>query len=267
MINASKEYQVKISKRPEIEGRVKLEEEKLAPKLRKTDPVGLNLLARSHIANQIIKKRANEKKEELKGLTMVDPLTGLYNRRWLSGEKNADGEQIRYGELDIKIATAKRIDNNLWLFYLDLDNFKPTNDQYGHKVADKILESFRILAIRKEEPMARIGGEEFVQIVDENIKEEDVSEIMSRHMERLEEIGERILNGKPTKLEEGEIPIKTVTISFGAAKYIPGETAYEFEARAERAMREAKAQGKNKGFIDKGKGEYKEIERQVKQAA
>ncbi|QKI90200.1 GGDEF domain-containing protein [Thiomicrorhabdus xiamenensis] len=91
--------------------------------------------------------------KRLNHLSMHDELTGLANRRMLiqgAGEalKNLQNEGIQSG-----------------LMYLDLDDFKPVNDRYGHDMGDKLLQAFAIRLqkyTRIDDLVARLGGDEFV---------------------------------------------------------------------------------------------------------
>jgi diguanylate cyclase (GGDEF)-like protein len=89
----------------------------------------------------------------LEGQANTDPLTGVYNRRFL---------QVRAEEL---IATAVKHERPLSLAFLDLDRFKVVNDTHGHDVGDEVLKVFvdRIKnQLRSIDLFARFGGEEFV---------------------------------------------------------------------------------------------------------
>ena len=95
-------------------------------------------------------------KEHLSKLAMTDELTNLYNRRafMLTLEK--------------ELASANRYNRNLSLLMLDIDYFKKINDKYGHPVGDIALQHFAKIAskaIRSQDTLGRIGGEEFAIIL------------------------------------------------------------------------------------------------------
>ena len=93
-----------------------------------------------------------------RALALVDPLTGLYNRRF--AERHLKAEMSR----------ARRKGFPLTLVLLDLDNFKQINDRYGHSTGDLILMGFaRRLskAIRETDVAARLGGDEFMLVLAE----------------------------------------------------------------------------------------------------
>ena len=108
----------------------------------------------------------------MRDLAYFDALTGLPNRRMLSDR------------LKMAMASTQRDGNLAALMFLDLDNFKPLNDQYGHEVGDLLLQEVarRLQAlIRGVDTVARFGGDEFVillsqlegarEIVEENAKQ------------------------------------------------------------------------------------------------
>ena len=96
--------------------------------------------------------------DKLYGLSILDPLTGLHNRRF--GEERLKEEIIR----------AERNSDPLAVIILDLDHFKEINDQFGHPAGDVALKAFsRRLrkAIRACDVPVRIGGDEFLVILPE----------------------------------------------------------------------------------------------------
>jgi diguanylate cyclase (GGDEF)-like protein/PAS domain S-box-containing protein len=91
--------------------------------------------------------------ESLEALALRDPLTGLANRRLLNEL------------LDAHIARTQRSGAPLAVAYLDLDEFKEVNDEYGHEAGDAVLceTARRLLAtVRGADIVARLGGDEFV---------------------------------------------------------------------------------------------------------
>jgi len=94
--------------------------------------------------------------EHLSSLTDQDPLTGLLNRGKLNGI------------LELEIERTMRYQSPLSLAFLDLDDFKKTNDNFGHNVGDKVLVAIANLLksqVRKIDYVIRYGGEEFVIIM------------------------------------------------------------------------------------------------------
>jgi diguanylate cyclase (GGDEF)-like protein/putative nucleotidyltransferase with HDIG domain len=87
-----------------------------------------------------------------------DPLTGLYNRRFL------------FEALDKEVARTERYGNDVSLVIFDLDDFKSINDDHGHAVGDDVLRAIASIAegvIRPTDSFARIGGEEFALLLPE----------------------------------------------------------------------------------------------------
>jgi diguanylate cyclase (GGDEF)-like protein/PAS domain S-box-containing protein len=95
-------------------------------------------------------------RDALRAQSTKDPLTGLYNRRYLQEM------------LDREIRRAIRSEQHLGILILDLDHFKNFNDTYGHEAGDAVLRetaSFLIRSIRVEDFVCRYGGEEFVVVL------------------------------------------------------------------------------------------------------
>jgi len=97
--------------------------------------------------------------------SMVDPLTGLKNRRYVFGnEKEPDPS----GELKRLFFEAKRSGDPLSVIMLDIDKFKDINDKFSHEAGDNVLQQLASLfekTIRESDIAARIGGEEFLIIL------------------------------------------------------------------------------------------------------
>ncbi|GAB3254961.1 diguanylate cyclase domain-containing protein [Chitinimonas naiadis] len=115
---------------------------------------------------------------EAKALDMAfqDPLTGLNNQRYMSAL------------FEKALILATRPHQLLAVFYIDLDNFKPINDQAGHGVGDEVL---RIVAdrlrktTRSTDICARVGGDEFVVICTQLDHQEQASDIAGKLLHEL----------------------------------------------------------------------------------
>jgi diguanylate cyclase (GGDEF)-like protein len=95
-------------------------------------------------------------REALRSQSIRDPLTGLYNRRYL--EEMLERETRR----------AVRAEHGLGVLMLDLDHFKTFNDTYGHDAGDTVLRetaAFLLKSVRAEDIVCRFGGEEFIVIL------------------------------------------------------------------------------------------------------
>jgi len=106
------------------------------------------------VVRDITERKASE--EAIRRLAMTDPLTGLCNRNAFNSK------------FEDAIAQSKRLDLHLALLMLDLDKFKPVNDQYGHPVGDALLiEISKHLKdiCRDTDVVARLGGDEFAVIL------------------------------------------------------------------------------------------------------
>jgi diguanylate cyclase (GGDEF)-like protein/PAS domain S-box-containing protein len=95
----------------------------------------------------ITQRKAME--EELRQQSMRDPLTGCFNRRYLA-------------EMDMELSPS---DTPCGALYIDIDHFKSYNDTHGHQMGDNTLirmSRFLMRQVRAEEPVIRVGGDEFV---------------------------------------------------------------------------------------------------------
>jgi diguanylate cyclase (GGDEF)-like protein/PAS domain S-box-containing protein len=92
---------------------------------------------------------------QLRELSMRDPLTGCYNRRFLF-------------ELERKLVADPAADAQWGCIYIDIDYFKQYNDRYGHQAGDEVLvkmSRFLIRQVRAEEAVVRLGGDEFLVVL------------------------------------------------------------------------------------------------------
>src|SRR5690606_32895705 len=108
--------------------------------------------------------------ENLHQLAMFDHLTGLPNRRLF---------QDRFQQM---LARAKRNQEHFAVIYLDLDKFKQVNDHFGHEAGDRVLRQTaeRLNAcLRDTDTVARMGGDEFVMILDE-VGATEVQEVVEK---------------------------------------------------------------------------------------
>lgn len=164
-----------------------------------------------------------------------DPLTGLYNRRYLEDTLPRELHRILRRNAPLSLAM------------LDLDYFKRFNDAFGHDAGDLILrESGRVLleGLRKSDIACRYGGEEFVLILPDS---------------SLEDTGQRIEQVRRA-FEELEIHhsgqrLATMTVSAGvAAAPEHGSTTEELLRAADEALYAAKQAGRNRVVSYRGQG-------------
>jgi diguanylate cyclase (GGDEF)-like protein/PAS domain S-box-containing protein len=164
-----------------------------------------------------------QREDTIQWMAYHDILTGLPNRA------------LFYDRAAMVLAQAKRKEWRFGLMMLDLDRFKDINDTYGHDAGDKILIGVtRCLeqAVREQDTVARIGGDEFVIILPEVSSRGDVKMI-----------GERIAEGfrKPISIGQKEL---TAAFSIGTAIYPDDSGDIEGLMRhADEAMYEMKLKG------------------------
>ena len=159
--------------------------------------------------------------EEQAGEARIDALTGLANRRAL--------EEI----LAAEISRAQRFKHELAVVLLDLDRFKEINDSSGHAAGDVMLRAVSRLLIslaRQGDTVVRWGGEEFVVVLPET----DLAGAQ-RFAERLRRTIEAHAVGE----------MKT-SASCGVATMLPEDTVEELLGAADRALYQAKANGRNR---------------------
>ena len=138
--------------------------------------------------HQMIKK-LEQAQGELQEIARYDSLTGLSNRNFF------------YEQLDKLIARVRRENKLMAVMFLDLDNFKPVNDEHGHSVGDLLLQSVakRITScLRKNDIAARLGGDEFIIAYDTSGNEESLAIAAQRIIEVISDI--YILSGQELKI-------------------------------------------------------------------
>jgi len=163
---------------------------------------------------------------KLKEQAIRDPLTGLYNRRYL--EESTDRELSR----------AHREGFAIGAIMIDIDRFKRINDRYGHKAGDLVIQSLATLlggVIRAEDIACRYGGEEFLLILPKAGKE-----IAAARADQLRRAFAEIKTGYDGNVLQAEI-------SLGVAAYPDdGITLEEVIKAADQAMYRAKSLGRNR---------------------
>jgi two-component system cell cycle response regulator len=184
------------------------------------------------------KARADDMRASvLNGLraAVVDPMTGLYNRRYAMPHLNRIVEEANFH------------DSNFAVMIADLDHFKKINDEYGHQTGDAVLIEAAMRLRQRLRPcdmIARIGGEEFLIVMPDTDKRAAM-----RAADRLC----RQINAKPFWVRGAGCSIP-VTISIGLVVGNPARDSLEQIERdasrlidqADRALYEAKDGGRNK---------------------
>jgi len=191
------------------------------------------------IARDITRQKEQEK--EIHSLAFYDALTALPNRRLFENH------------LHDSISRAKRHKEKVAVIYMDLDNFKMINDSYGHKVGDKFLQEVtsRIKeAIREEDTLSRIGGDEFTLLLEEINGLEDAAHAAERIIEQIR---------KPYEIENNKF---NSAVSLGISIYPDDSEHYETLLEyADKAMYHVKNSGKNNFEFYNSNMNQKAIER------
>jgi diguanylate cyclase (GGDEF)-like protein/PAS domain S-box-containing protein len=166
-----------------------------------------------------------ERQEHLNFVATHDPLTGLPNRALL------------HQRAEHAIAVSRRSGRLLALLFIDLDRFKTVNDSLGHAAGDDLLREVATRlsgCLREVDMIARHGGDEFVVLLEDIEKPEEVEQVTARMREVLAE---------PLAIEGQEV---NVTSSIGVALYPrDGEAAPTLLRKADLAMYRAKELGRN----------------------
>lgn len=164
---------------------------------------------------------------QLKQMAATDELVGISNRRAFMKS------------LALELARSHRYDVPLSLLMLDVDCFKGFNDTYGHFIGDEVLKlicKVSQLALRENDQMGRIGGEEFAFILPAtNI---DSACIVAERIRAAVEDSSLIVDGEKVK----------VTVSIGASQLTKEDDASIFLKRADMAMYKSKENGRNQVY-------------------
>lgn len=167
---------------------------------------------------------ANEKLQEL---TLRDPLTQLYNRRYLMQRLDSELARVRRGK-------------PLAVVMIDLDRFKRVNDDTGHQRGDELLEELAqglSRAVREADVVGRYGGDEFVVILpDTGGAQGEIA--AARLVDAIREVGLRFDPDRP------------VTASVGLAIARMDDDAHGLLERADRASYQAKSEGGNRVALE-----------------
>ena len=175
-------------------------------------------------------QRLRENVRQSVTLSMVDPLTGLYNRRYFS----------THGRALVEEAAGRG--RALSLMVLDLDYFKKVNDTWGHDVGDEVLREVaqRLKQqVRRLDVICRIGGEEFVVL------------LPGADLRVAEQVAERLRRAiaeKPISVScDGQQQQLNMTTSIGLASYERlDDTLESLLKRADEALYQAKQAGRNR---------------------
>lgn len=173
-------------------------------------------------------------RQTLYNQSIRDPLTNLFNRRYMSEM------------LEREIAKAARHQEPIGVMMIDVDHFKEYNDTYGHDAGDEVLRKIGVFLqafIRSEDIACRYGGEEFTVILPGASLDNTL-----RRAEELRASIERLPVGK-----EANDMFQSITISIGVANFPRhGVAIYKIIDAADKALYQAKAQGRNCVVVSDG---------------
>jgi len=158
--------------------------------------------------------------EDIKKISVTDPLTGVHNRRFFDRE------------LTIAIQSSRRTQIPMSLVFFDVDHFKQINDRFGHKTGDSVLLALTSLYkenFRAHDRIFRTGGEEFALILKSDQKQSEL--MMKRFMKMISD--DDFLKGY------------SCTVSVGIAELIDADDEESVMKRADDLMYRAKEKGRN----------------------
>lgn len=166
--------------------------------------------------------------ERVRVMATHDELTGAFNRRYIAEQ------------LERQVALKARHGTTASIIMFDLDHFKKINDHFGHSVGDRALkEAVRAIdaELREGDVVARFGGEEFLVLLP--VTEREAAGLLAERL-RIALIGVVLTDGRDEIFLRG---------SFGVAELAPGETVEMWLRRADMALYEAKATGRNRVML------------------
>lgn len=184
------------------------------------------------VSEQALQRQLDENQvlqAQLKDQAHRDPLTGLFNRRYL------------VEALDRELAQAQRQGSPLSLMLMDIDHFKRVNDTSGHLVGDEVLRGVAALLgrhVRAGDVVCRFGGEEFLLL----LPGMPVAKALERAQHCRAELAERAIVAGDTEVR--------ITLSIGVASCpVQGDSGARLIERADRALYEAKRQGRDRVVV------------------
>jgi diguanylate cyclase (GGDEF)-like protein len=173
----------------------------------------------------LARERARSDAHEYARAAVMDPVSGLFNRRYF------------HERLDEELDRARRQNTTVALLMIDIDNFKGINDRFGHLAGDLVIRGVGDIlkrSVRKFDLCTRFGGEEFA-IVMPGSGPENSAPVAERIRQRIEAF----------RSADAELAELRVTASIGMA-VSQGASARELITRADQALYEAKQAGKNR---------------------
>jgi diguanylate cyclase (GGDEF)-like protein len=169
----------------------------------------------------LARHRVSESLDELTRAATVDPVTGLFNRRYFEAQIQAE------------VQRARRQQQDLALLMVDIDDFKRINDTLGHLEGDRVLRDVANLlrrGVRIFDLCARYGGEEFAIVMPGATRQVAV------------QVAERIRRSMHERSLQSAV---AMTVSVGVGLLGPDETEEDLIGAADRALMSAKRAGKD----------------------
>ncbi len=192
-----------------------------------------DLVARTrlHMKTKRLYDELRAKSDLMTQLSTTDALTGLRTRRYATEV------------LTIEMLRARRYDNPLAILMADIDHFKQVNDEYGHLAGDEVLAGVSqtlLEQLRVTDVAGRYGGEEILVVLSQNAAA-GAEVLAERWRMAVEQAEFEAPDGRRVRVQ----------ISVGVASYDPSmESGEALIARADAALYEAKARGRNQVVID-----------------
>lgn len=209
----------------------------------------INVLLKKH-GNKLFKLIKSPSKNTNSAEELLDALTELPNRQAFEVAIEKSVKQSAFSNKTFAVA------------FIDLDHFKPINDHYGHRVGDIVLQETAArlkTAVRACDYIARIGGDEFVAIIEQIDSEDDALPIANRMVELIK---------KAFYVDNVRIDI---SCSVGVARYKKDGDVPQLLACADAAMYKAKEEGKNQykiydAEIESASGQMLELHQDLRAA-
>ena len=197
----------------------------------------VELLTRIQVMLRIksLQDKLKNRIHHLERLSIVDPLTGLYNKKYL------------FDFIKGELKRSSRYGLSVSCLMMDIDHFKEINDKFGHPCADQLLKQLGTLLgeiIRGYDFAARFGGDEFTVILPQQRNREDAFHVAERIRERVENF-EFLGTSRSKKIK------MRITVSLGVAGF-PDEDVGDSERlmeKADEALYRAKSTGRNRTVL------------------